>query len=143
MVFKELNVEVWNGDLDTTKPGSIVNATISVSDTNRYGVYANYDIDKRYIDNIPKKIKFNGVIKYTIYHKGYVLDTQTVRSSYGWQGWNNKPDNFWSELMFEFWMPYNDKYNNITLEMEVIEADPASFDNRENIYWSVKGNWTP
>ena len=143
IIFRDLYVDIWKGQLDVTMPGSIVNATISTSDTYRYAVFINCNINKGYITSYHNSMKFKGVIRYTIYHEGEVLESHDIRSSYGWRGWNGMPDNFWSEHMFNFWMPYNDKYDTITIEMEVLEADPSYLEKREVINWSVRGEWVP
>lgn len=142
-LFVNMYVDIWKGSLDVTRVGSIANATITVNKTYRYGVFSNCNINSKHIIYDQVASQFKGVVRYTIYHDQDVLESKEVRSSRGWRGGNDSPDDFWHEPMFVFWMPYDDKYNTVTVEMEVIEADPTFMDNRKNVFWSIRGEWLP
>lgn len=143
LIFRNLVVEVWSGNFDVTTNGTSINATMHSDNTYKYNVFMNYNIDRDYIIFKPNEIKFKGIIRYTVHSNGKIIDSHDIRSSYGWQGWNDMPDDFWSESLFEFWMPYNDEFDSVTIEMEVLEGDPSYLKNKKNAYLSIKGAWNP
>jgi hypothetical protein len=135
--------EIWKGALDLTRKGSTANATISSNKMFRYGVFANCNIDDVHIVYSRGDIQFNGIIKYTIYNDGEVVETKVVESSQGWRGGNGEQEDFWRESLFPFWMPYADKYETVTIQMEVLEPDPTFLEKRSNVYLSIRGEWVP
>lgn len=135
--------DVWVGNVDVTQVCKSTNATIFINKTYKYAVFANCDIKRSDIVYDGISNKFQGKIKYSIYYNNGDVDTYINKSSKGWVSGNKSSGDSWSEEMFTFWMPYKDKYDTITIEIEVMEADPHFFDKRSNVYWSIAGAWTP
>jgi hypothetical protein len=135
--------EIWKGNLDLTRKGSTANATIYSNKVFRYGVFANCNINNVHITYDSVQAEFKGTIKYTVYNNGKIIESNVVTSSRGWRGGRIPQKNFWRESLFPFWMPYADKYETVTIQMEVLEPDPTFLEKRSNVYLSIRGEWVP
>jgi hypothetical protein len=128
--------------------GDVLNGTspivfnLRMKKTSRVGICARYDSSST-PGRMFEKSHYNGLLKVSVKNGGTVLGSFAANSTM--QHFYNESSAIakYTEVLHTFDMPYSDKYEDVTVHMDVVKRDPSYEGGKVNLYWAICDVWYP